>query len=158
MAEPLTDQVMSGITQASKNYYRLLVVVAPSGRGKTAALQVVQGRTGAPLINLNLELSRRMLDLTGRQRATSLPRLMGEVLEVIESEVVLFDNVEILFDVSLRQDPLRLLQNLSRNKTIVVAWSGFAKDGKIDYATPDHQEYRQYPIRDFLVVGPETTE
>jgi len=40
------------------------------------------------------------------------------------ADVVLLDNVEVLFDVSLKQDPLRLLQGLSRNKTVVAAWSG----------------------------------
>lgn len=158
MAEPLTDQIMSGISQAAKNYHRLLAVVAPAGEGKTAALQEVHVRTGAPLVNINLNLSRLMLDLTERQRALSLPRLMGEVLEGIEADVALLDNIEILFDVSLRQDPLRLLQNLSRSKTLVVAWSGSARDGRIHYATPGHREHKQYPIRDFLVVIPEAAE
>ncbi|MEN6474686.1 MAG: BREX-3 system P-loop-containing protein BrxF, partial [Syntrophaceae bacterium] len=41
-----------------------------------------------------------------------------------KARVVLLDNIEILFDVSLKQDPLRLLQGLSRNTTLVAAWSG----------------------------------
>jgi hypothetical protein len=94
------------------------------------------------------------------------------------ADVVLLDNIEILFDVSLKQDPLRLLQGLSRNKTVVAAWSGEIRtegrelrtelDTSYDsshitqssslylvYATPDHPEYKRYPVRDFLVVNPE---
>jgi hypothetical protein len=72
-------------------------------------------------------------------------------------EIVLFDNIEILFDVSLKQDPLRLLQGLSRNKTVVAAWNG-SIDGKyMIYAVPDHPEYRRYMVRDFLVASPEVT-
>lgn len=155
MAEPLADGVIQKIGQAAELYYRLVMLVAPAGAGKTAALQDVHERTAAPLVNVNLELSRRMLDLTERQRALQLRRLLAEIVGASAADLVLLDNVEVLFDVSLKQDPLRLLQELSRNKTVVAAWSG-SIDGKyMVYATPDHPEYRRYPLRDFLVVNPE---
>ena len=158
MAEPLADQVMRRIDQAGENYHRLLVVAALAGGDKTAALREVSVRTGVPLLNVNLDLSRRMLDLTERQRALQLPRLLGESVEGVKSKVVLLDNIEILFDVSLKQDPLRLLQNLSRNKTLVVAWNGSIDRDCLTYATPDHPEYRRYPIRNLFVVGPQSSE
>jgi len=58
-------------------------------------------------------------------------------------------------DVSLKQDPLRLLQGLSRNKTVVVAWNGSIDRGEIVYGAPQHPEYRQYPLHDFLVATPD---
>lgn len=137
MAEPLADRVIRKIDQATDLYYRLVILVASAGSGKTAALRDVHERTGAPLINVNLELSLRMLDLTERQRAVQLPRLLAEIADASnaglpalqnkaaqKASVVLLDNIELLFDVSLKQDPLRLLQGLSRNTTVVAAWSG----------------------------------
>ncbi len=155
MAEPLADRVIKRIGQAAELYHRLVMLVAPAGAGKTAALQDVHERTAAPLVNVNLELSRRMLDLTERQRALQLPRLLAEIVGISAADVVLLDNVEVLFDVSLKQDPLRLLQGLSRNKTVVAAWSGSIDGEYMVYATPDHPEYKRYPLRDFLVVNPE---
>ena len=155
MAEPLADRVIKRIGQAAELYHRLVMLVAPAGAGKTAALQDVHERTAAPLVNVNLELSRRMLDLTERQRALQLPRLLAEIVGISAADVVLLDNVEVLFDVSLKQDPLRLLQGLSRNKTVVAAWSGSIDGEHMVYATPDHPEYKRYPLRDFLVVTPE---
>jgi len=155
MVEPLADRVIRRIGQAAELYYRLVMLVAPAGAGKTAALQDVHERTAAPLVNVNLELSRRMLDLTERQRALQMPRILSEIVGASAADVVLLDNVEVLFDVSLKQDPLRLLQWLSRNKTVVVTWSGSIDGGHMVYATPDHPEYKRYPIRDFLVVNPE---
>jgi len=134
------------------------VLVAPPGAGKTAALQNVRERIAAPLINVNLELSQHMLDLTGRQRALELPRLLAEIAGESEAEVVLLDNIEILFDVSLKQDPIRLLQNLSRNRTVVVAMGGVIDGENLAYATPDHPEYKRYSLRDFLVVNLEADE
>ena len=156
MAEPLSDRVIRSIDQAAELYHRLVILVAPAGAGKTAALQDVHERTSAPLVNVNLDLSRCMLDLTERQRALQLPRLLAAIVGASAADVVLLDNVEILFDVSLKQDPLQLLQGLSRNKTVVVAWSGSVDGEYMVYATPDHPEYKRYPLRDFLVVNPET--
>lgn len=155
MAEPLADRIIQRIGQAAGLYHRLVMLVAPAGMGKTAALQNVHERTAAPLVNVNLELSRRMLDLTERQRALQLPRLLAEIVGASAAEVILLDNIEVLFDVSLKQDPLRLLQGLSRNKTVVAAWGGSIDGEHMVYATPDHPEYRRYPLRDFLVVNPE---
>ncbi|MEW6032241.1 MAG: BREX-3 system P-loop-containing protein BrxF [Bacillota bacterium] len=155
MAEPLAVQVMKNIGEARELYHRLILMVGSVGSGKTSALQEVSAATFAPLINVNLELSRRMLDLTERQRALQVPRLLGEILDETAGDVALLDNIEILFDVHLKQDPLRLLQGLSRNKTVVAAWNGSIVDDHVTYAVPNHPEYRRYPIRDFLVASPE---
>ena len=99
MAEPLADlpagvsaqagQVLRKIGEVCCLYHRLILMVGPAGSGKTSALQEVSASTslsacghaqaGAPLINVNLELSRRMLDLSVRQRALQLPRLLQNV-------------------------------------------------------------------------------
>lgn len=173
MAEPLSDQIKRKLKDIGELYYRLVLVVGPAGTGKTAALQDVQEHLGASLINVNLDLSRQLLDLTERQRALQLPRLLTEITNSAAGEVVLFDNIEILFDVSLKQDPLRLLQGLSRNKAVVAAWNGkiISDEWKVMsnerhsslsphhsslyliYAAPDHPEYRRYQVRDFLVAS-----
>ena len=167
MAESLADQVVRKIKQANELYHRLILVVAPAGAGKTTVLKDIQDRVGAPVVNINLGLSRRMLDLTERQRALQLPLLLREIIRdtvgdppaetLAQTGVILFDNIEILFDVSLKQDPLRLLQGLSRNKTVVAAWNGSINGDHMVYAVPDHPEYRRYVVRDFLVASPEIT-
>ena len=150
----MTDQITERLPTLAGLYHRLLLVVAPSGSGKTAALQAVAHQTGVPLLNLNLEISRRLLDLTVRQRALRLPQVLEEVLPA-DSALLLLDNIEILFDVSLQHDPLRLLQGLSKNRTVVAAWNGTLDRGYLLYATADHPEYRRYPVGDLVIVRPE---
>jgi hypothetical protein len=158
MTEPLADKTIRSINQVAELYHRLILIVSPAGTGKTATLQEVYARTGATLINVNIELSRRMLELTERQRALQLPRIISDIIGAAATDVVLLDNIEILFDVTLKQDPLRLLQGLSKNKTVVTAWSGTIDDEKIVYAAPDHSEYKRYPKGDILIVFPEAFE
>lgn len=157
MPQQLAEKILARIPDTAGLYNRLLLVVAPSGAGKTPALREVAESTGYPLINLNLELSRLLLDLTERQRCLQVPTLLDEIMEARPGEGAILDNIEILFDVGLKQDPLRCLQGLSRNRTVVVAWNGScaAGDGRqLTYAEPDHPEYRRYPAGDLLVVSP----
>ena len=152
MAEPLADQIMRKIEYAAVRYHRLVLVVGRAGTGKTAVLQDVGNCTGTSPINVNLELARRMLELTERQRKIQLQQLLRDIVVKGGQEVVLLDNTEIIFDIALAQHPLRLLQNLSRNKTVVAAWNGTINNDYLMYADPSHPEFRRYPMRDLLVA------
>src|SRR3989304_8150671 len=124
MPDPLADQVIAKIGQAPSLYNRLVLVVGPAGSGKTTALLEVEKRPGAPRLNVNLALSQRMLELTERQRSLQVQQKLRDLIIEANCEVVLLDNIELLFDVSLKQDRFRLLQGPSRAKTLAGAWPG----------------------------------
>lgn len=88
-----------------------------------------------------------------RQRLLYLERILGEIVNEVTGDVVLLDNIEVLFDDSLKRDPLKLIQDLSRNKTIVAAWTGSVDKGHLIYAVPGHSEFRRYPISGFVVIN-----
>jgi hypothetical protein len=106
---------------------------------------------------VNVELSRRLLDLTQRQRKLLTPRLLEEIVGRDADQTVLLDNFEVLFDPSLQLHPLRCLQELARRRTVVAAWNGMLTHGHLIYASSDHAEYRRYPIDDLMVVSPEAS-
>lgn len=153
MIEPLVDKILEKISEVYYLYHRLILIVGRSGSGKTSALQGVSAKTSATIINVNLKLSRVMLDLTERQRVLQLSTLLSEIVNKVPGDVVLLDNMEILFHIQLQQDPLRLLKGLARNKTVVAAWNGSIVDGYLTYATPNHPEYRRYLISDLIIVN-----
>lgn len=156
MADALSEKILAELERAGELYSRLLLVVAPSGAGKSVALKEAAGRAGARVLNLNLELSQRLLDLTERQRALQVPEVIEGVLAEDEP-IVCLDNIEILFDTSLKQHPLRLLQQLARNRTVVAAWNGTVEEGSLVYAAPGHPEYRRYSAKDVIIVCPDTS-
>lgn len=155
MPEPLSARIMRLIPQAMHMYHRLVLVVAPLGAGKTSALREVAQQTGYNYVNVNLELSRCMLELTQRQRQLQVARLLRDIIRTAHEHAVLLDNLEILFDVSLQLDPLRCLQDVARDRTVVAAWNGVVTAGHLTYATPDHPEYRRYALEDLVIVCPE---
>ncbi len=152
MTGDLAWKVAEAIRHAEQRRERLVLLAGPASRSKTAALEETAEQTDAPLINVNLELSRRLIDLASFQRPLQVRRLLGEAIAETGSNVVLLDRLELLFDPSLRQDPLRLLKDLSRQRTLVAAWSGLADRRHILYAEPGHPEYRRHEIEDTSVV------
>jgi len=157
MPDSLANRITATLAQMDELYHHLLLVVGLSGTGKTEALRGAAERAGSKVININKGLSRRMLELTERQRALQLPDILRDITSELEGKTLFFDNTEILFDVVLKQDPLRLLQGLARSRFIVATWSGHASEQDLIYADPAHAEYRRYPIEDLLIVGSPST-
>ena len=152
MDDALIQLLIDKLGEADELYYRLLMLVAPSGGGKTTCLRRLQRQEGIPCVNVSLELSRQLLSLTERQRALQLAQVLETIVAAAGSSRVLLDNIELLFSPELQQDPLRLLESLSRNRLLLVAWPGTVDGLHITYAEPGHSEYQRYEVKDFLVV------
>ncbi len=56
----------------------------------------------------------------------------------------LYVDTDILFEPSLRLDPLRLLLDASRHTRLVVTWPGAWSGGVLTYAEPAHAHYRSW--------------
>ena len=147
------NELWQAIEQAAGQYFRQVVLAGTPGSGKTAALQSVAQALGCQLVNVNLELSKKMLELTRTQRSRQVERLLKEVIAAVPGDVVLLDNLEILFDTGLEVEPLRLLQVSSRNRTIVASWNGSFRDGTLIYAEPGHPEFLQFKHTEAVVVA-----
>lgn len=146
------DEVVQRVDDVASSYYRLVLVVGPTRSGKTGVLQEAGRRLAAPVLNINLLLSERLLGLSPQQRALRAGEIVEEIVQPSASAATLLDNIEILFDPQLRQDPLRLLQMLSRRGTLVVSWPGTMDGGDLVYAEPGHPEYLRYPRPDAVIV------
>ncbi len=156
MVASLSHRVLDRVGEAGGLYHRLLLVVGPPRSGKTGALRDIAASEGWPLVNVNLRLSELLLELTQKQRALRAARLLGDIVEAANGDAVLLDNIELLFGPELAQDPLRLLQGLTRNRTVVVTWCGEYDGTTLTYAEPGHPEARRYTRPEAVVVSAET--
>jgi ABC-type ATPase involved in cell division len=143
----------AAIQQASGQYFRLVFLAGAPGSGKTAVLQSVAAKTGCRVVNVNLELSKRMLELTRTQRSRDVEPLFRRIIASVPGDVVLLDNLEILFSTSLEVEPLRFLQVSSRNRTLIASWNGSYVAGTLTYAEPGHPEFVQFKQVDAVVIS-----
>ena len=157
MGEPVPEKIKRSVHAAESLYHRLILLVGAAGTGKTGVLLDVATEIGVPVVNVNLALSSELLELTAKQRSLQLPRLFRSIVEESHG-LVMLDNLEILFDKDLMQDPLRLLQGVARNRVVVASWNGSATENKLLYAEMSNPEYRSYDAADLLIVNMRTSE
>ncbi len=152
LKQMLDNQIVYDKRTGNLRPYRLIVVVMPPFESQAISLGKAAERVNSSYVNINLELSRRLLELTQRQRPLRVQRLLEDIIGNTDDRVVFLDRIEILFDVSLKLDPLRCLQGLARNRTVIAVWNGSFENNYLVYAEPGHPEYRRYQKNDFLVV------
>ena len=152
IVESIQEKIKQSLHAAEGLYHRMVLLVGESGSGKTEILRKFAGEIGTEVININLQLSKELLGLTEKHRVLHLPEILDKIVDNEQGTLVL-DNIEILFDQRLKQDPLRLLQLMSRNRSVVAAWNGKIEQGRLIYAETGHPEHRQYDGKDLLFVG-----
>lgn len=146
------QQVQEALRDIHDHYYRLLLMVGKAGCGKTETLRALSSVEGYRYINLGVELSERMSGLTEEQRALQAEATLSDILATEPAETFLLDNTDVLFSQSLQLDPLRALQNASRNTPVVAAWTGTYRGGTLTYAEPQHPEHRTCRDPDAVIV------
>ena len=147
-----SSEVEECLSRLDSAYYRVVLVVGPSGSGKTSLLRGLADAKGLPFVNLGVELSQRLLSLTRRQRKLQAADLVADILDEPSGAAVVVDDTEIIFEPSLKLNPLGLLQTVSRRRSLVWSCPGSLDGGHLVYANPGHPEYHRIPVGEFQVV------
>lgn len=95
MAEPVHEKIKRSLQAAEGLYHRLVLLVGETGSGKTDVLREVANEFASSVVNVNLTLSRELLELSARQRSLRLPGILDQIVSQSQSPVIL-DNLEIL--------------------------------------------------------------
>lgn len=148
----VVERVVRLAEGSKSSFYRLVLVVGEAQSGKSEVLRQINASRGWPLLNVNLLLSEQLLELPQRLRALRTPTIVRDLVGERTGSVLLLDNLELLFSPSLQQDPLRLLQSVSRNRAIIASWRGSTQSRSLTYASPDHPEFRRYDEPQALIV------
>ena len=129
---------------------KLILLIAPPNSGKSKLLRDASEQLALPLITVGVALGLELLPIPIAQR----PLKAAELLRVLAAKngsqtAILFDDIEILFDSTLKLDPIELLKRQARAIPVVVAWPGDMAHGRLTYATAGHPEHRDYAIDGF---------
>ena len=153
----ILDKINTSLHSIESQYHRLIILVNCEEAGKQDVLDKLASGRDIKQINLNLELSSRLLEYSIKQRPLKVTELLEEIVQDTPSPVML-DRIDVLFEPSLQTDPLAILKALSRSKTIVAFWNGALKDNKLYYAEPAYPEYKSYPVQDFVAIDAQPHE
>src|ERR1700744_3965576 len=131
MTEIRLPQLVDAIRATSGAYYKLTILAGGAQSGKTHWLNQVATELGLPTINLSLLLSQRVLNQNRRQRALNAEDVATEVIDENYKSGVCLDDTELLFDSTLKLNPLVFLREITRIRLIVATWNGALTGGEL---------------------------
>jgi len=149
LAETLEESVLETLVM----FHRLVIVVEADSSQKDSDLVSIAKQNSWPVINVNLELSRRLKDLPTNSRPLEVIGYLREIIGSNSSGTVVLIHNEVLFDRALKQNPASMLRAISRNKTIVVAWNGHVSGQHLVFGPPEHPDHQRFEIDDEIVLN-----
>lgn len=131
---------------------KLILLVGPSHSGKTSLLRELGVKLHIDPLNVGLELGRRLAATPNNKRGFSAGELLREIADQEQiGDLLLLDNLELLFEKGLQINPLDLVKRLAHSKRVVAVWPGELRGDRLIYADMGHPEHRDYS-RDGVVV------
>ena len=147
----MKSNISNVIPVVRNKYNKLVLIVGLPHSGKTNTLKEFEG-LNTHYINLGLKVSERLLDHTIEGRREAIDTLFNEYITNYRDKVLLFDNIELLFDPDLGVEVLDLFLKLSRHVVCVVAWTGTVNDGVLQYGEPGYWGYKSYNVKGIEVI------
>jgi ABC-type uncharacterized transport system ATPase component len=143
----MIDQLERLTSDVTALHSKLILIIGPSARGKSALLAELGGHHDVDVLKVGSELGSDLAARPAKQRALVVPTILRDLADAhAPKDLLLLDNIELLFDHTLRLDPLDLLKQLARSRRVVAVWPGELRDGRLTYAVMGHAEYQDYGL------------
>jgi hypothetical protein len=132
-------------TEIGALHSKLILLIGAPHTGKTALLAAFAGHVGASTLNVGSELGLRLAAIPQKQRHLQAGTELRELADLhAKGDLLLMDNIELLFDTSLQLNPLDLLKRHAHSRRVVAIWPGELRAGRLTYADMGHSEYQDY--------------
>jgi hypothetical protein len=80
----IVDRVLEKPGFVNQQFYRLLLIIGPSERGQDNIINLVSEKINAPVVNINLDVSRQLLELPVKQRPLKLTQILDSIIKSLK--------------------------------------------------------------------------
>lgn len=126
---------------------KLILLIGVPRDGKTTLLTTLAKNRQITTLNIGLALGKKLAASPRKQRCLEAGTFLRELTEhYTDSDLLLLDNIELLFDKNLQLDPLDLLKKHAHARRVIAVWPGELRDGRLIYADIGHPEHQDYGL------------
>lgn len=150
----MIDRLERLVEEIAALHSKLVLLIGAPGSGKTALLQVLGKNRGATPLNIGSALGSRLAAIPQKQRPLQTNTILRELADKhAVGDLLLLDNIELLFDRTLQLDPLDLLKRHAHARRVVAVWPGELRDGRLIYAEMGHPEHQDYGLEGLVLFA-----
>ena len=143
----MIDRLERLVEEIAALHSKLVLLIGAPGSGKTALLHALGKNRGATPLNIGSALGSRLAAIPQKQRPIQTNTILRELADQhAVGDLLLLDNIELLFDRTLQLDPLDLLKRHAHARRVVAVWPGELRDGRLIYAEMGHPEHQDYGL------------
>jgi hypothetical protein len=110
--------------------------------------------SGVSHLNISKELSTSLMTVSSSERSRFSQKWLIDTIAIFQNGPVLCTCPDLLFDPSLKIDPLSLIRQVARIKQLIVLWPGEYSTNTLSYAVPEHHHFRTWKLTDSLLQQP----
>lgn len=126
---------------------KLILLIGPPRSGKSNLLGQLAARRQARVLSISAALGRQLLMVPSTRRHLLAADLLKELADgFVSQELLLLDNIELLFDRTLQISPLDLLKRHAHARRVIAVWPGEFREDRLTYATTGHPEHQDYGV------------
>jgi hypothetical protein len=147
---PVLDKLERLVGEIGDLQSKLILLVGNGG--KTRLLRTLAQRLDAAPFNVGVKLGHRLAATPVSERGFAANELLREIATSACGDApLLLDNLEVLFEPSLKINPLDLFKRLAHSRRVVAVWPGEMRGNRLVYAGMAHPEHRDY-TRDGVIA------
>lgn len=156
-------KLLDAVHNIQADRHKLVILIGSFGSGKTAMLNQILQQENAVYLDLNLELTDRLLGngdkpaepISNYNDGVTVHRLIDELCDekAPNGETLIVDNVEILFSPELGKiNPIDTFKRVSRQRPIILSLPVHRQGNSVVYSTPDNLDYSAMALEEYVVI------
>ena len=137
------------IGKKSRPHNGLILVIGQPKSGKTDLLWKFSEIWNTRVINVGASLSRNLTLVSEKTRHLQASTILDKIIsQNARNNILLLDKIEILFDNTLKINPLQLIKRYGKTNCVIAEWPGELTGNHLQYAV-GHPEHRRYDAKGF---------
>lgn len=123
---------------------QLLIVVNNSVRVLHSVSDKIIAEYKLPCVSVNKDLSKSLIGQPNANHSRDTLNWISLKIKEIDKEPLLLQDFDLIFDPTLKLDPLVVFRQTSKNKKLLVLWPGNFNNNILSYASPEHAHFRTW--------------